>query len=127
MANDARVAIWSNVPGGAQLLISVNGTTAASLVTAKATVFPGEGEKVVLTDADLQPGAASVALVKSARRYTALLDVVYTTDGTAEVAAEVVAGGKRIPPDGSPDDHFESTLAGVKGQSLPVTFVVVMA
>ena len=25
------------------------------------------------------------------------------------------------------DDHFESTLPGSKGQSLPVTFVVVMA
>jgi hypothetical protein len=126
MSNDARVAIWSNVPGGAQLRISVTGTTSTSLVTAKALVLPGNGEKQRLTDADLQPGPAAVALVKSARRYTVLLDVVYTTDGTAEVTAEVVAGGNRIPPDGSADDHFESTLTGSKGQSLPVTFVVVM-
>jgi hypothetical protein len=127
MANDARVAIWSNVPGGAQLRVSVNGTTNTSLVTAKALVLPGNGEKQRLTDAELQPGPAPVSLVKSARRYTVLLDVVYTTDGTAEVAAEVLDGGNRIPPDGSADDHFESTLPGSKGQSLPVTFVVVMA
>lgn len=127
MANDARVAIWSNVPGGAQLLISVTGTISSSLVTAKALVLPGNGEKKRLTDAQLQPGPAAVSLASSAQRYTVLLDAVYTTDGTAEVTAEVVAGGNRIPPDGSTDDHFESTLTGLKGQSLPVTFVVVMA
>ena len=69
MANDARVAIWSNVPGGAQLRISVTGTTSTSLVTAKALVLPGNGEKQRLTDTDLQPGPAAVSLVKSARRF----------------------------------------------------------
>jgi hypothetical protein len=127
MANDARVAIWSGVPDGAQLLISVKGTTPASLVTARALVLPGNGEKKRLGDADLQPGPAAVALISSARRYTVLLDLVFTTDGTAEVIAEVVDGGHQIPPDGSAEGQFTSTLPGSKGQSLPVTFVVVMA
>src|SRR5678816_4593827 len=117
MANDARVAIWSNVPGGAQLRISVTGTTSTSLVTAKALVLPGNGEKQRLTDAELQPGPAAVSLAKSARRYTVLLDVVYTTDGTAEVTAEVDAAGL----EGSVASRHFRRRHGVKTRSRPCT------
>ena len=127
MANDDRVAIWSNVPDGAQLRISVKGTTSSALVTARALVLPGKGDRTRLRDADLQPGPAVVALSSSAERYTTLLDIVYTTNATAEVSADVVAGGNSIPPDGSSAGPFTSTLPGAKGQSIPVTFVVVMA
>lgn len=127
MANDARIAIWSAVPDGSNILISAKGTTKKKLITAHAFLLRSDGMEQTFPDSLVQPGPISVTL-DSPNTYSILLDLVYVTSGTADVTVEVVdPAKKRIPADGTTDKRFKSTLAGSQGQTLGLTFIIITA
>jgi hypothetical protein len=127
MANDDRIAIWTKVPDGSSIRISAKGTTSKNLVTAHAFLLRGDGVEQTIPDNLIQPGPVEIPL-EAKNRYSILLDLVYTTSGTGEVRAEMIGpDNKSIPADGTTDKQFQSTLPGSQGQTLGVTFFVIMA
>ena len=124
-----RIAFWTNppVPDGSELVISVTGSTAKKLVTAHPFLLRGDGLEQSFPDSAVQPGPLTIEL-ESPHTYSMLLDLVFTTSGTAQVTAELIApNGRRIPPDNSADPVFESSVAGSEGQTLGLTFFIVTA
>lgn len=119
-----RIGFWSAVPGGATLRISVTGTTKKTLVTAHPSVLRGDGLEMMIPDDKVQPGPVEIDL-EHPHTYTVFLDLVFTTSGKATVTAEVVKGKKRIPPDGSNDKQFATTISGAQGQTLGVSLFAV--
>jgi len=120
----SRIGFWSAVPDGAKLRVSVTGTTKKTLVTAHPFVLRGDGVEQTFPDDQIQPGPLEIDL-EHPNTYSFFVDLVYTTSGKADVTAEVVSGKKRIPPDGSDDTQFETTVAGSQGQTLGLTFFIV--
>jgi hypothetical protein len=120
-----RIAIWSAVPGGSTISISLKGTSKKKLVTGHAFLLRGDGLEESIPDSLLQPGPHAIDL-ETPHTYSILTDLVYTTSGTAEVMAQVIGPrGRKIAPDGSPDPTFKVVLAGSQGQTLGVTFIVI--
>lgn len=124
-----RIAFWIDplVPGGSKLVISVNGSTAKKLVTAHPFLLRGDGLEQSFPDSTVQPGPLAIEF-ESPHTYSILLDLVFTTSGTAEVTAELLAPNrKRIPPDNAAEPVFKSSVAGSQGQTLGLSFFIATA
>jgi hypothetical protein len=124
-----RIAFWVDplVPGGSKLVISVTGSTPKKLVTAHPFLLRGDGIEQSFPDGAVQPGPLTIKL-ESPHTYSILTDLVFTTSGTAEVTAELIAPNKkRIGPDNVADAVFKSSVAGSEGQTLGLTFFIATA
>jgi hypothetical protein len=120
----SRIASWANVPRDSVLEISVSGTSATSLVTGHVFSLRDDGVEQTFPDAAVQPGPLIVPL-DGGHSYSFLIDLVYTTAGTAAVHGLVrTSSGRIFPEDGAPPEAFDSQIPGSINQVNGVTFFI---
>jgi hypothetical protein len=124
MASNKRIASWSTAPDGSKLRISMQGTTKKKLVTAHLFLLRDDGFEQQVLDDQIQPGPFELKL-ESPHTYSIALDLIFVTTGTADVTAQVVSGKKQVPPDGSTDKQFTSTVTAPAGADPGFTFFIV--
>jgi hypothetical protein len=113
-----RIETWLGIPHGSTMQVSVQGTTQTELVVASAFVLQDDGHRTTHADAEIQPGPLQLAF-ESPRKYSIEIDLVFGTDATAAVAAEVLTPtGEALPP------LFASSIAGSRGDALSVRLFV---
>ena len=120
MSTDPRVAHWLGVPDGSNLMISVTGTTATTLVTAIVEVQ----DDTAFADypyAQFQPGPLAIAL-RSPRKYSIDVDLHFATDAQAQVTARIVT-----PSGAAFGNSFNATITGTKNTDEFVSFFTLTA
>lgn len=120
-----RIGIWTNVPHGSQILISVSGTTATSLVTAHARVLRNDGLQQEFPDSMLQPGPLIIGL-DFPHTYSIQTDLVFGTSAHAVVTARVIdRDNVPVPPDGDPRPEYNEAFDGSAGEVIGIVFLIV--
>jgi hypothetical protein len=119
-----RIGIWSKVPDGSRLLISVTGTDETHLVTGHVSVLRDDGNEMTFPDSAVQPGPLVIGL-DPGHSFSVFVDLVYTTAATATVSALVLAPVDTVfPQKGAPPAEFSSVIPGAINFSSGVSFFI---
>jgi hypothetical protein len=113
-----RVESWLGVPDGSRIRISAIGSTVTELFTAHIFLLRSDGLEQEIPDHLIQPGPVDIPF-RFPHSYSIALDLIFATDATAVVTAEVFApNGEAIPP------LFRKSVPGSGGTTLGVSFFV---
>lgn len=92
MADEQRVKMWSSVPNGSKLIVTVDGTTDTNFVVATIDGLaepPKKGQEIKAI-IDTAEGAPFELPLLSPKRYSVDIVLVFMTDATSTVRARIV-------------------------------------